>query len=222
MSTLPPTVNSSPVWSHATTPSPALDADGVDLLACAIASGDNVVWVAGCPFVQRLSTGAAPLRIVHSVFLPFRAPARAESSRAQFRELAVGGGSLWVLGDALDRRLWRLDERTGEILATIELGFPPRSAAYGDGRLWVTDSLHDTVVAVDAATNTVLPPTRVGRSPGGVVAAMGSVWVPNMLDGTVSRLDPATRRVVATVEIGHFPREIAAGDGSIWVTADAR
>lgn len=196
--------------------------DGVKLLACAVAAGDGVIWVAGCPFVQRLSTDARPLRILHSVFLPYRTPLRAENTRGQLRELAVGGGSIWALGDDLDRRVWRLDQHTGRVLATIELGFPPRSAAFGGGRLWVTDSLHDTVVAVDAATGKVLPPTRVGRSPGGVVVASGSVWVPNMLDGTVSRLDPATRSVVSTIDVGHFPREIAAGDGSVWVTAYAR
>ena len=47
-----------------------------------------------------------------------------ENSRVQFRELAVGAGSVWVLGDALDRRLWRLDARSGEIQATVELGVP--------------------------------------------------------------------------------------------------
>jgi YVTN family beta-propeller protein len=196
--------------------------DGLELLACAIAAGGGVVWVAGCPFVQRLSTDERRLRILRSVYLPFRTPTRAENTRGQFRELAVGGGSLWALGDDLDRRLWRLDQRTGRVLATIELGFPPRSAAFGGGRLWVTDSLHDTVVAVDASTGKVLRPTHVGRSPGGIVVAAGSVWVPNMLDGTVSRLDPATRRVISTIDVGHFPREIAAGDGSIWVTAYAR
>jgi YVTN family beta-propeller protein len=196
--------------------------DGTDLLACAIAAGDGVVWAAGCPFVQRLSTDSGRLRVLHAVFLPFRATSTAENSRVQFRELAVGGGSLWALGDAFDQRVWRLDERTGRVLATIELGFPPRSAAFGGGRLWVTDSLHDTVVAVDAATGKVLPATRTGRSPGGVVVAAGSVWIPNMLDGTVSRIDLQTRRVTATIHVGHFPREIAAGGSGIWVTAYAR
>ena len=31
--------------------------EGIDRLACAVASGEGVLWVAGCPFVQRLSTG---------------------------------------------------------------------------------------------------------------------------------------------------------------------
>ena len=103
--------------------------DGIDLLACAIASGDGVVWTAGCPSVQRLSTGDGKLRKRVDKFLPYRTAGVVETSRVQFRELAVGAGSLWVLGDALDRRMWRLDARTGRIQATIELGFPPTSVA---------------------------------------------------------------------------------------------
>ncbi len=195
--------------------------DGVKLLACAIAAGDGVVWAAGCPFVQRFSTDARPLRILHAVFLPYQSPSRSENSRVQFRELAIGGGSLWALGDALDRRLWRLDERTGRVLATIDLGFPPRSAAFENGLLWVTDSLHDTVVPIDARTNQVLRSIPVGRSPGGIVAAAGSVWVPNMIDGTVSRIAADSKTVVATIAVGHFPREITASSENVWVTGYA-
>jgi hypothetical protein len=50
-----------------------------------------------------------------------------------FRELAVGGGSPWVLGDALDPRLWQLDARTGRVRATTALGFPPTSVAVAAG-----------------------------------------------------------------------------------------
>ena len=76
--------------------------DSLDLLACAVASGESVVWAAGCPFAQRLSTDARPLRKLREVFLPYRDPGTASTSRVAFRELAVGAGSLWVLGDALD------------------------------------------------------------------------------------------------------------------------
>ena len=103
--------------------------DSLDLLACAVASGDGVVWAAGCPFVQRLKHRRRPLRKLHEAFLPFDDPATATNARVQFRELAIGAGSLWVLGDALDRRLWRLDARTGKLQATIALPFPPRSVA---------------------------------------------------------------------------------------------
>jgi YVTN family beta-propeller protein len=192
--------------------------DGIDLLACAVASGDGVVWVAGCPYVQRLSTDSGRLRKLVEVFLPFRAPATVENSRVQFRELAVGEGSVWVLGDALDQRLWRLDERTGKIEQTISLGFPPTSITTAAGKAWITDGLHDRVVPVDASSGRVLPGIPVGAGASGVAAGAGSVWVVNSIDGTLSRIDPRRRRVVATIPVGGTPRAVAVGRGSVWVT----
>jgi YVTN family beta-propeller protein len=193
--------------------------DSVDILACALASGDGVIWAAGCPFVQRLSTGSRPLHKVHELFLPFQRPGTASNSRVQFREMAVGAGSLWVLGDALDQRMWKLDRLSGRVQATISLGFPPRSAAVAAGAVWITDPLHDTVVPVDVASGHVLRAVAVGRGASGVVAADGAVWVANAGDGTVSRVDPARRRVTASIPVGGFPSEIAGGDGAIWVTS---
>ncbi len=196
----------------------AVRGDSIDLLACAMASGEGVVWAAGCPFVQRLSTDERPLRTLRQRFLPFRSPATAENSRVQFRELAVGAGSLWVLGDALDRRLWRLDARTGRVEATIPLGFPPTSVAVADGVVWITDNLHDRVVPVDATENALLPPLRVGGGASGVAAGAGSVWVANTIAGTISRIDPRSRRVVATIDVGGLPRGVAADRRAVWVT----
>jgi len=137
-----------------------VDAYGVDVQACAIAAGEGVVWVAGCPFVDRLSTDAGPLRRLRHVFIPYPSPLTAENDRVQFRALALGGGSLWVLGDALDRRLWQLDPRSGAIRSTTRLDFPPRSLVYAAGRVWITDPLDDQVVALDARTHAVA--ARIG------------------------------------------------------------
>lgn len=195
--------------------------DSIDLLACAIASGDGLVWAAGCPSVQRLTTGPGPLRIRRQVALPFRRPRVAEDSRVSFREMAIGLGSLWVLGDALDRRLWRLDGRSGAIEATIRLPFPPRSVVVAKGKVWVTDGLDDAVVPVDAATGRVLKPIHVGRGAAGLTFGAGSVWVADTLEGAVTRVDPRRRRVVATVRTGGLPVELDAGRGAIWVASDA-
>ena len=35
---------------------------GVQLTACSVAAGDGVLWAAGCPYIDRLSTGPGPLR----------------------------------------------------------------------------------------------------------------------------------------------------------------
>lgn len=196
----------------------AVRLDSIDLLACAMASGEHVVWAAGCPFVQRLSTDSGRLRKLVEVLIPYRSPANVENSRVQLRELALGAGSLWVLGDALDRRLWRLDARTGRIEATIPLGFPPTSVTVLDDKAWISDGLNDRVVPIDAANDRLLAPVPVGHGASGVATGAGSIWVTNTVDGTLSRIDPRTRRVVATVDVGGAPRAVAVGRGSVWVT----
>ena len=195
--------------------------DGINLLACAMASGEGVVWAAGCPFVQRLSTGDGRMHKLVERFVPFQSPATVENGRVQFREMAIGGGALWVLGDALDQRAWRVDARTGRVLATIRLGFPPTSVAVSGGTIWITDGLSDRVVPLEAATGRLLAPVQVGRGASGIAAGSGAVWVVNTLDGTLSRLNPVTRRVVATIDVGGTPRGVAAGGGAVWVTAHA-
>jgi YVTN family beta-propeller protein len=193
----------------------------IDLLACAVASGERVLWAAGCPLVQRLSTGEAKPRVVEWTPIPYPAPATAENTRVQIRELAIGAGSLWVLGDALDRRIWQLDRRTGDIQKTIELRFPPTSAAVAGGAVWITDGLNDRVVPIDVDTGQALAAVPVDRGASGIAAGAGSVWVANTLDGTVSRIDPVTRRVIATIPVGGLPRGVAVDDESVWVTAHA-
>jgi DNA-binding beta-propeller fold protein YncE len=196
--------------------------DTLDQLTCAMASGEGVVWAAGCPLVQRLSTGGGPLRKLAETLIPYADPATDENVRAQIREMAVGDGSLWVLGDARDRRLWRLDARTGRVLATIRLGFPPRSVAVAGGAAWITDGLHDTVVPVDGRTNRPGAPLRVGRGAAGIAADGDAVWIADALDGTLTRVDARRRRVAGTVRVGGAPHEVGVGDGAVWAAGDAR
>ena len=58
-----------------------------------------LVWVAGCPFIQRLSTDSGRLRVVREVEMPWREPRSAETDRSAFRDMAIGEGALWVLSD---------------------------------------------------------------------------------------------------------------------------
>jgi YVTN family beta-propeller protein len=192
--------------------------EGIGLLACAMGAGEGVLWAANCPFAVRVSTDGGRLRKIVTRYLPFRDPLTVDKWRGQFRELAVGAGSVWVLGDALDRRLWRLDARSGEVEATVELSFAPTSVAVADDRVWITDGVRDAVVPLDVNDERLLRPVRVGRGPSGITAGAGSIWVANTLDGTVSRIDPESRRVTATAEVGGAPRGLAVGGGGVWVT----
>jgi hypothetical protein len=111
---------------------------------------------------------------VRSVTLPYREPVSVETTRTINRDLAVGHGSVWALGDGIDRRLWRLDRRSGRILATIELPFIPRTVAAGEGGVWVTAPLDDGVLRIYPETNAITDDhhrPRHERSP-----RAGSVW----------------------------------------------
>jgi YVTN family beta-propeller protein len=193
----------------------------LDLLTCAIAGGEGVVWSCGDPNVNKLSTQLGDLRLLRSGELPYRQPYTQATTRLSQRDLAIGYGSVWVLGDGIDRRLWRLDRRSGRILATIELPFGPRTVAAGEGGIWVTAPLDDRVLQINPETNAITATITTGRGTSGVAAGAGSVWVTSTIDGTVSRIDPGSAEVVDQIDVGGRPREVAVGAGGVWVTADA-
>jgi YVTN family beta-propeller protein len=194
----------------------------LDLYTCTVAGGEGVLWSMGFSGNKRLSTEPGALRIVRSVELPYREPSSIGTTRLNQRDLAVGYGSVWALGDGIDRRLWRLDRSSGRILATIPLPFIPRTVATGEGGVWVSAPLDDRVLRIDPKTNTITATIPTGRGTSGVAAGAGSVWVTSTIDGTVSRIDPHTAEVVDEIEVGGQPREIALGAGGVWVTAYAR
>ena len=194
---------------------------GVPVLACSVAGGDGVLWAAGCPLVVRLSTDTGDMRILRRELVPFQRPLSAETSRNAMRDMAVGEGALWVIGDPVDRRVFRVDRRTGKILGITSLPVAPRSIAAGEGGVWVTGLIDDVVVRLDPATGRRLQVIDVGRGATGVAVGAGAVWVASAIDREVSRIDPATGEVVARVAVDGAPREIAVGAGGVWVTTDA-
>jgi YVTN family beta-propeller protein len=200
-----------------------LKIDGLDLKACvgSITAGADGVWAAPCPnTVQRVGFGTKA-RILMSVDLPFWTPRDDAHDLETLNDMALGEGSLWVLGDALDRRLWRIAPTSGLILGETVLPFPPLHVAAGEGAVWVTDQLGDILARIDPTSGRIVVRIPTGRGASGVAVADGSVWVTNALDGTVSRVDPRKNRVVATIPVGGSPRDLAAGAGSVWTVGDA-
>jgi YVTN family beta-propeller protein len=197
--------------------------DGLELQACvgSLTAGAEGVWVSPCPrTVQRIGFGAKA-EILASIDLPFWKPRDAAHDLETLNDMALGEGYLWVLGDALDRRLWRINPRTGRIVGETVLPFPPIHVAAGEGAVWVTDQLGDAVARIDPTSGRISVRIQVGRGASGVAVGDGSVWVTNSLEGTVSRIDPRTNRVVATIKVGGAPRDIAVGAGSVWTAGDA-
>jgi DNA-binding beta-propeller fold protein YncE/predicted Ser/Thr protein kinase len=195
---------------------------GIDLFACSLTSGAYGVWAAGCPNVEQLTIDGNNLRIGETVAIPYPDRLSAANFREALGDMAMGEDGIWVIGDASDRRLWRIDPRRHRIVSTIPLGFPPGSVAVGGGAVWVTDQLGDRLVKVDPAANRIVASVPVGRGAGGLAFGGGSVWVAGAIDHNVTRVDPATTRVVATIRVGASPQALAIGQGSIWVAGDAR
>jgi YVTN family beta-propeller protein len=193
---------------------------GFQLLACSMTAGPEGVWVAGCPHVQRISE-SSPYHVVRDVAVPFASPHVTATDRQEIGKMATGGGFVYALGDAADRRLWRIDPRAGRIVQTYRLGFAPVDLAADAGSIWVVDQIGDAVVRIDRASGRQTARIPVGAGASGVALGAGSVWVSSFLDRSVSRIDPRTNTVTTTIPVGMSPRELAFGAGTVWAVGDA-
>jgi YVTN family beta-propeller protein len=179
---------------------------------------DGSVWVAhrgvpGARALQRLDRGTLRLTA------PLEGP-------RELVGLARTPGSLWML----DFGGWpaaptyrggtvlKTDRAASGIVARLRVGRAPAAIASGDGRVWVTNNLDDTVTTIEPRTPRVIDTIPVGRGSAGVTYGYRAVWVANNRDHTVSRIDPRQRRVVETIAVGRGPRALAAGEQAVWVT----
>ena len=192
----------------------------VELLACSVAAGAEGIWAAGCPNVQRLSADDKP-KIVANIPISFRHPRTAANDRNELSSMAAGLGFLWVLGDAADRRVWRVDPKRNAVAGAFSLDFSPADIAAGAGAVWVVDQINDRLVRLDASSGGVTARIAVGRGARAVAVGAGSVWVACFLDRTVVRVDPITNRVVSRIKVAESPRDVAVGAGGVWAVGDA-
>ena len=196
--------------------------DGLALLACSLGAHPSVgLWASDCQSLRELDTRPGRPSIAKTIAIPSLEPASTGTTRWCVCDIAAGEGDVWAVGDAADRRLWRI-ATAGRIEATVDLPVAPRSIATTPGAVWVSAPLDDVLVKVDTRSNRVVGEIPVGRSPAGVVGDGDAVWVANQLDGTVARLDTATGRVQDAIVVGGRPTELAVVDGAVWVTVDER
>ena len=153
------------------------------LTACSVAAGEGVLWVAGCPFIDRLSTGPGPLRKLAVRLVPFQRPKSAETitvraarhgGRGGLRSgssatPSTGGSSASIRGAA------RSEERPCS-------RSHPAVIAAGEGGVWVTGSIDDVVARLDPRDGRRLQVIHVGRGASGVAVGAGAVWVASALD----------------------------------------
>jgi len=175
-----------------------------------VASGDGATWFGGnwgSLVLVEPESGQA-LRTVPTGF-------GTTSDWDSGHGLAVGNGAAW-LASPFTEELVRIDRRGKRAIPTGSGSFP-LDVAVGEGGVWVTDSLHNTVIEVDSPQNRIVRTIPVGLDPIAVATGAGAVWVANDQGGTVSRIDPRTGRVT-TFRVGPHPRNIAVGEGAVWVT----
>ena len=182
--------------------------------ATLLAAGPAGVWLAD----EQGATVSRVRAAVGSTTRVDRATAVPLGSDANLNGLAVGH-DVWVTGSDLDRRLWRIDARTGRIASVTGLPIAPNRVATGAGAVWVTGEIDDVLLRVDPRTGRVTDRIPVGRGAAGVTVGAGSVWVANSLDGTVAQVDPVTRRVVRMIRVGGSPNDVTADAGSVWVAS---
>jgi branched-chain amino acid transport system substrate-binding protein len=183
--------------------------------AAPIGTNERDVWLGGADRrVSRMDVITAERE--NPLFI---APPADEGSDAYFSSVAVDDGEVWVIGDPLDHRLWRIDAQTGELTATVALPFAPKDVAVGERGVWVSSQVDDTLVRVDPASGSVTDTVPVGAGAAGVAVGLGAVWVANTIAGTVSRIDPQTVEVTDTIDVEGDPVDVAVGDDAVWVVS---
>jgi serine/threonine-protein kinase len=140
-----------------------------------------------------------------------------------------GEGAIWTISGDEGDWLYRLDPKTRNIIARIDLGFSAWSSPFGGadelaigaGSVWVADQVGDSVTRIDPVTNRPSGTFPTGRQPSAIAVGEGAVWVANSRDGTVTRYDPETADI-ATIRVGGTPVGLAVGQGAVWVVTQAR
>jgi DNA-binding SARP family transcriptional activator len=151
-------------------------------------------------------------------------------------DIAVGGGSVWVLSDD-DLTISQVNPQAREVVNTFAAGAGPLRLTYGDGSLWVGSIAGRPLLNPDLAslvridpTATSLPaqtislPRRVlntiydeGNDASWakkLAVGNGVIWVASS-DGSVYRIDPRTGRRVATIH-GLHSGSVALDPTGVW------
>ena len=110
------------------------------------------------------------------------------------------------------------------IQARISLPRPSR-VAFGDGSIWVSDSVDPHILRIDVAMGeTIGEPVALDFVPREIAYGEGAVWVCSVDRTRLARIDPQTNEVIAQVDLRplQIPNDVylllAAGEGAVWLT----
>jgi DNA-binding beta-propeller fold protein YncE len=126
--------------------------------------------------------------------------------------LAVTGTSAWV-GCKEQRKVVRVDLRSGRGTRTLPLDGQVIAVTTGAGALWVLDDLQ-TLYRVDPTRVAVTKRIALGTAAAyNIWVGAGSVWVADDQGAQVVRVSPRTNAVIARIPVGDGPADIAFAGG---------
>ena len=135
--------------------------------------------------------------------------------------VAIAPDAVWA-GSTGPNAVHRIDPRTNELVATVELaGEPCSGLAVGFGSVWVPlCGKPSTLAKVDATRNVVSAVFQAGPagSEGGVTVSTDSVWLITGKDGSLARIDPDSGTVRQTVRVPAGSYNPRFYEGRVWVT----
>jgi sugar lactone lactonase YvrE len=128
----------------------------------------------------------------------------------------VAWGSLWLTVPKLGREsepqtLWRLDMRTGRVLAKLPIGVNPTPPFAAFGSLFILNAPRSRPNQLLRLRRGARRPIEVATpgNPWGLAAGAGSLWVGGRTDRVVWRLNPRSTRSTATIDLPELPRGLA-------------
>jgi YVTN family beta-propeller protein len=173
-----------------------------------VAAGDGAVWTANGRAGTVTEIDPRTNAVVQSIDL--RGPD--EVVPDETHAVAIGAGAVWVAKGA--REIVRIDRRTGQVAATIDVGAQPSDVAVFAGSVWTATSA-ERVLKIEPRTNRVVAEATVDF-PVSLGAGSAGVWV-GTFPTTVWRINPTTTTVAGTVTTLGAAAGIATAPGSVWI-----
>jgi streptogramin lyase len=124
-----------------------------------------------------------------------------------------GSGALWFGSSS---GLTRVDPLAAQVTATIPTGSQANAVAFGEGAIWTTDYLANTLLRVDPATNTITARIGVVAFPGMIAVGGGKVWVAGFGGDVIDRVDPSTGQVDGTVADLHGLQDLVFANNALY------
>jgi YVTN family beta-propeller protein len=134
--------------------------------------------------------------------------------------LAFGDDMTWVNSKRLNF-VARMDPKTNEVVAKVDVTTPCSGLIIGAGSLWSPSCDEGVLYRIDLETNKTVAklPIAPANTEGGIAWGAGSVWMPSDPAGVVSRIDPATNAVIAKIAVAPGSFTAIYGFGMVWVSS---